>query len=726
MLKHTHSDGFSGGEVNQSKEQDLVSDEDKVNPAGKIASFEKGSDSNSLILSNFDDGKNLEKGKLVTFDDGKNVEKDGKNLDEKRFVVERDFMQLSGGSSKREIENDDEMNSSEKRPKLDNETQTLDLSLSLPDVSLSLSASNGARFRDNDDGNSHSVSLKPSRSLGRSNSNNTQTTFSNDFSGGSMSYSYSHQFSHNPSCSMTRNSTENHEIWNAGEGTNGSVHSRFRPVGDSSVALVQSGRVNSDNSLSFFPSELVARTGMDGQSGGSVQRPRLSTRPDKILQEVASESITIMAQRIEEVTDETIVSTKEYLKKLITVPALKDELVRLQLRLERRLDLTSENLSKANKNQLEILVSIRTSLDSFLSVQNRLPTKELVEIFLYERCKNVTCKRVLPVEDCECKICSTTKGFCSGCMCPVCQNFDCAYNTCSWVGCDVCSHWCHAVCGLQKNLIKPGKSLKGPAGTTEIQFHCMSCGHASEMFGFIKDVFKSCADQWSLETLRKELDCVWKIFRGSSDFKGKELHLKVGEMISKLDNKVMSPSDVCLFILQFFNYTDGISEFPTSVLQSTVVPLSRANPTPTSFYNSGTLPLQNDIKPPMINDNSLKIEDEWSVKSSKVAGFDSVDSLVRIKEAEASMYQNKADEARKEADGYKQMIRINLEKLDEEYATKIAKLCLSESEERKKQKVEEFKVLENAHIEYHKMKMRMQSEIAGLLQRMENTKKQWV
>lgn len=128
----------------------------------------------------------------------------------------------------------------------------------------------------------------------------------------------------------------------------------------------------------------------------------------------------------------------------------------------------------------------------------------------------------------------------------------------------------------------------------------------------------------------------------------------------------------------------------------------------------------------MVNGNNMMIEDEWSVKSTKKDGFDNMESLVRIKEAEARMFQNKADEARKEAEGYKRMIRMNIDKLDQEYTTKIDKLCLSESEERKKQKVEEFKVIENAHIEYHKMKMRMQAEIAGLLQRMENTKKQWV
>lgn len=280
--------------------------------------------------------------------------------------------------------------------------------------------------------------------------------------------------------------------------------------------------------------------GLESIDGG---RMRKLSRPERILREIVSESIPLMAQIVQEFPDETVESTKEHLKNLITEK--REELVGLQNRLQRRSDLTSETLSKSNKNQLEMLVAIKMGLTSFLSNKNRLPTVELVEIFLLTRCRNVNCKRLLPVEDCDCKICSTKKGFCSECMCPVCLNFDCASNTCSWVGCDVCSHWCHASCGIQRNLIKPGPK-------TEMQFHCLGCGHASEMFGFVKDVFMSCAKNWDLDTLIKELDCVRKIFRGSEDFKGRELHLNADKMVSKLEKKMMSPSDVCSTIFQFF------------------------------------------------------------------------------------------------------------------------------------------------------------------------------
>jgi len=175
---------------------------------------------------------------------GKEVISESLNQDDR--WVERDFLQLNetrGNSSKREVEEEIERENREKKPKL----ETLNLSLALPDVSLSLTASNALQNADPPS----MARPKPTRSiqsLGPSN-NNTQTTCSNDFTAASLSYSYSHPFSHNPSCSLTRNSTENYEysvgretdqIWYGGEGTNGSVHSRFKPIGDG-VALSNHG-----------------------------------------------------------------------------------------------------------------------------------------------------------------------------------------------------------------------------------------------------------------------------------------------------------------------------------------------------------------------------------------------------------------------------------------------------------------------------------------------------
>ncbi|XP_043695429.1 protein OBERON 3-like [Telopea speciosissima] len=701
-------------------------------------------------------------------------------------LVERDFLQLNGvraAGTKRELDQEIEREMREKKAKL----ETLNLSLALPDVSLSLTSSPNA------DHFAHPKPTRSTQSLAPSN-NNTRTASSDDFTAASLSYSYSVPFSHNPSCSLfTRNSTENYEyseshqkdtdhIWYCGEGTNGSVHSRFRPVGDGSVVLANHGggggfghqlmqsnrqinkdssnslyRTTSSDNQSFLPSELPARpkkedtASMDSRGRASRKnsdgsRARKLTRPERILLEIVSDSIPVMAQILQELPDETIESAKEHMSNLIGSPEKREELTNLQNRLERRSDLTFETLSKSHRDQLEILVAIKTGLVNYISGKNRLPMTELVEIFLLMRCRNVNCsyKGLLPVDDCDCKICSTKKGFCSACMCPVCLNFDCASNTCSWVGCDACSHWCHASCGIQRNLIRPGPNLKGSAGTTEMQFYCLGCDHASEMFGFVKDVFLCCAKDWGLETLKKELDCVRKIFRGSENFKEKELQSKAEETLLKLENKIISPSEACDSILQFFKY--GASAIPGSgasskdltlaqiCQQADVVSLSTTSPpSKSTTYNMSSSSGRPNLLPNDVNQNILtgaltrerRVEDELE-STLKKDGFDSLESIVRIKEAEARMFQSHADEARREAEGYRRMVRIKSEKLEEEYAGKLAKLCLQETEERRRKKLEELKNLENSHCDYYKMKLRMQDQIAGLLERMEATKKQWV
>ncbi|XP_038686877.1 protein OBERON 3 isoform X2 [Tripterygium wilfordii] len=705
------------------------------------------------------------------------------DLDQDDVRVERDFLSLSesrGNSSKRDVEEAVEgENSREKKQKL----ESLNLSLSLPDVSLSLGASTAG---------DPVVRPKPSwsvQSLAPS-TNNTQTTFSNDFS---MSRSYSHQFSHNPSCSMTRNSTENYDysigrddrIWCGGEGTNGSVHSRFRPIGgDGGVALndhfggggggtggvvSMQGNRNKDSSnslyrttssdnLSFFPSELPAKLLAETLSGDSRRRnsenlrglesvdegiARKLSRPERILREIVSESIPDVAQVIQKLPHETLELTKAYLKNLILLPEKEEELAGLQNRLERRSDLTKETLSKAEKDQLNILVAVRMGLASFLSGKVCLPTNELVETFLFMRCRNVNCKSLLPVDDCDCKFC-LNKGFCSSCMCPLCMKFDSANNTCSWVGCDVCSHWCHAACGLQKNLIRPGPSLKGPAETTEMQFHCIGCNHHSEMLGFVKDVFLCCAKDWGLETLMKELDCVRKIFKGSEDFKGKELHVKADELFCKLESKAMSPSDACNFITKFFNYFPASGGSSSELMPAQPVhakDVARNLPAPPTTlppkytYKISSSSEQRDLSSNELHRNELKslllgdlkIDDQLRFgKLSKKDTFESLESIIRIKEAEARMFQSKADEARREAEGYRRMMQAKSEKMEEDYSQKLAKLCLHETEDKRKKKLEELRTLESSHCDYYNMKLRMQAEIAGLLERMEATKHQLV
>ncbi|CAL1408073.1 unnamed protein product [Linum trigynum] len=744
--------------------------------------------------------------------------------------VERDFLNLSetksNSSSKRNSRDEDAEEEEEagmeiekkekvkekKKPKLEG---SLNLSLALPDVSLSLTAAAASNALQNGvkpkpvAGFVASASVAPAPSF-----NNTQTTCSDDFTAPySLSCSFSHAFSHNPSCSMTRNSTENYDysvgrddpIWCGGEGTNGSVHSRFRPIGEGILALHNNnngginggfgmlqgnrvsnkescinnsvGRATSSDNISFFPSELPARPRMDtypadfrkresenmrgledGDGGGGGRGRNQLSRPERIVREIVSESVPVMAQIIQELTQEMLNSIKDYVKSLVSMADKREELISLQSRLGRRSDLTKESLLKCQKDQLEILVAVKMGLASSVSGKVRLATTELIEMFLFVRCRNVNCKSILPVEDCECKFCSANNGFCSSCMCPVCMKFDCASNTCSWVGCDVCSHWCHAACGIQKNLIRPGPSLKGPPGTNEIQFHCIACNHASEMFGFVKDVFTCCAKDWGFETLLKELDCVRKIFKGSDDFKGKELHTKADGLISKLESKLISPSDACHIILKFFDYADRLPDFPagpsakemmprntessfrkeaaTPIPQHSSLPPRYAtynnnninnsnNDTNNSVSGSSTGRLGNELLKTALLRGDLKIEDEYRLAARK-DGFESLETIVRIKEAESRMFQSKADEARREAEGLRRMIQMRTEKFEDEYEHKLSKLSLQETNEKRKKKLDELKKLENSHCDYYNMKMRMQAEIAGLLAKMEATKQQWV
>ncbi|KAL5162432.1 Protein OBERON 3 [Glycine soja] len=677
--------------------------------------------------------------------------------------VERDFLSLSEtreASSNRSIEEEceREKNDGSKKQKL----ETLSLSLALPDVSLSLTASNALQNGD------QLVRPKPCKPSTRTTT--TINSCSNDYTAASVSHSYSHPFSHNQSCSLTRNSTENFEyshskddqIWHCGEGTNGSVHSRFKPIGDG-VALANYSfmqgnsqyKATSSDNQSFFPSELPARVRFEGQSecsrgnnsgdlrglegvnGGKMQ---FSTS-ERVLRDIVSESIPAMALTFQEFTEEVITSIKEHLKGLIEMPEKKGELESLQNQLGRRSDLTRETLSNSHKQQLEILASIKMGLGSFLSGQFQF--MEMVDVFLYMRCRNVNCKSLLPVDDCDCKICSGNKGFCSSCMCPVCMSFDCASNTCSWVGCDVCSHWCHAACAIQRNLIKPGPSLKGPSGTSEVQFHCIGCGHASEMYGFVKDVFVCCGKDWGLETLAKELDCVRRIFQGSEDRKGKELHIKTENMLLKLHAKLVSPLDACNHIIQFFNYTDGMSEFPPSV-SSKDLSTSKANltmdttsslPQSTSLMPIYTFDMsytrsndvqQKDLKSSLLSEQKKETDFHLEPLLGKGEGLESLESIVRIKEVEARMFQNKADEARREAEGFQKMIKTKAAQMEEEYAERIGKICLHEAEEKWKKKFDELNVLQNSHYDYFNMKNRMQDEIHGLLKRIEATKQQRV
>lgn len=109
-------------------------------------------------------------------------------------------------------------------------------------------------------------------------------------------------------------------------------------------------------------------------------------------------------------------------------------------------------------------------------------------------------------------------------------------------------------------------------------------------------------------------------------------------------------------------------------------------------------------------------------RSSEKPVFDELDSIIRIKQAEATMFQSRADDARREAEGLSRIAVAKSKKIEEEYNARIAKLRLAEADEMRKQKFEELQGLERAHREYFNMKIRMETDIKDLLLKMEATK----
>ncbi|RYR72339.1 hypothetical protein Ahy_A02g006544 [Arachis hypogaea] len=104
--------------------------------------------------------------------------------------------------------------------------------------------------------------------------------------------------------------------------------------------------------------------------------------------------------------------------------------------------------------------------------------------------------------------------------------------------------------------------------------------------------------------------------------------------------------------------------------------------------------------------------------------FDELESVVKIKQAEAKMFQSRADDARREAEGLKRIALEKSEKIDEEYTQQIAKLRLGETKEMRRQKLEKLQALERANLEYFNMKRRMEADpIKDLLSNMETTKR---
>ncbi|XP_020104322.1 protein OBERON 4 [Ananas comosus] len=452
---------------------------------------------------------------------------------------------------------------------------------------------------------------------------------------------------------------------------------------------------------------------------------------ERIVAKIVSEPLHLSGRMLQEMTEPSIAYLKETICEMITSADKTGQITALQVALKRRSDLNVEMLPKCNRVLLEILVALKTGLPDFILKASSITISDLVDIFLDLKCCNLACRNMLPVDDCDCKVCMQKNGFCSACMCLVCSKFDMASNTCGWVGCDVCLHWCHTDCGLRHSLIKNGGSGPRAHGNNEMQFHCIACNHPSEMFGFVKEVFKTCAKDWKAETLTKELQYVRRIFSSSIDERGKRLRDVAQQMLVKLEDKAKH-SEVIKYVMAFFS--DSESNFSISPTKSRTI-----------AEGSSMIPSSNEGPkwvPSGLSDRVANLENAGSLSSMefKRAGgqignvkqqndfekkpvVDELDSVVKFKQAEAKMYQERADDARREAEGLKRIVLAKNIRIEEDYNSRIAKLRLGEAEERRKQKLEELQVIERAQRDYLDLKIRMETDIRDLLLKMEAAKR---
>lgn len=455
---------------------------------------------------------------------------------------------------------------------------------------------------------------------------------------------------------------------------------------------------------------------------------------ERVISKIVSDPLNCTGRMLQEMTGNSRAYLREAISEIIINADKRGQIVALQEALKKRQDMNSEILQRCPRVLLEILVAIRTGLPDFVKKSNSIATPDLVDIFLNLKCRNLSCQSVLPVVDCDCKICKQKNGFCSSCMCIVCLKFDTASNTCSWVGCDVCLHWCHTDCGLRRSFIRKGGAGSRAHGTNEMQFHCGACGHPSEMYGFVKEVFRTCAKQWRVEALIRELQYVERIFSASDDVRGRRVRDFVKQMLIKLENRAYY-SEVIKYVIAFFSDDNpNMGSGPLVPLKG--IPCSTAegiNGIPSSSRTATWLPSVTLEGVPFLQKAGVVSTTGSQSMSRKIAetGFqavnnkpvsDELDGLVRLKQAEANMYQERVNEARKEAESLKNIVMVKYARIEEHYATQMSELHINELQERRKQNIEELQVIERSYHQFLSMKTRMKDNIRELLLKMEATK----
>ncbi|RVW20747.1 Protein OBERON 4 [Vitis vinifera] len=589
--------------------------------------------------------------------------------------------------------------------------EPLDLSLSLPDVLLPIASHDAIPAAPGSPSYTRSV-----QSL-----SNTFLTNSDGFTA-SMSFSGSQHFVHNPSCSLTHNSLDNYEqsvgsrpifqgidqishgAWQGQTSNepkhkevplysrmlmngNGSLHhsqaaegvrngnsrqgQHLKAEGSSKLPIGLDRQLSFQKQLSGVQPWHHNDVRSPSQSIGSRETGKEYSKDKEVLREKNGGSLYRSGSFKDQ--EQLPIGGADFVETIIArIVSEPMHLSAIQKALGNRSDITLEMLSKSHRAHLEILVALKTGLEDFLQQNSSIPSSELGEIFLNLRCRNLNCRSPLPVDE----------------------------------------------FGLGVMFVFIGAMLIVAYENHSLEMAVVKLG--------LKEVFQNFARDWSAETLSRELEYVKRIFRPSEDVRGRKLHDIADQMLARLAfNSQIHLPEIYNYIMSFLTESDSAKFVHT--------PLS-GKELPASNFPGKEIPNKNQVQ---AHNGTAGTSQEatwrnsaYSEKSPQVAEkcskdpvFDELESIVRIKQAEAKMFQSRADDARREAEGLRRIAVAKNEKIEEEYTSRIAKLRLVETEEMRKQKLEELHSLERAHREYYNMKMRMEEDIKDLLLKMEATKR---
>ncbi|KAK9018012.1 hypothetical protein V6N11_001002 [Hibiscus sabdariffa] len=433
------------------------------------------------------------------------------------------------------------------------------------------------------------------------------------------------------------------------------------------------------------------------------------------LRDIARERVDVISEKMQHLPDEYIVELKNQLKAILEGSGgsqNKEEFLVLQKYVQSRSDLTAKTLIRAHRSQLEILVAINMGIQAFLHPNVSLSQTSLIEVFVYKRCRNIACQNQLPADDCTCEICANRNGFCNLCMCVICNKFDFEVNTCRWIGCDLCSHWTHTDCAIRDGQICTGPSVKSAAGPTEMLFRCRACNRPSELLGWVKDVFQHCAPAWDKEALMRELDFVSRIFRGSDDPRGKKLFWKCEDLLEKMRGG-LAESAACRSILVFFQelgldsptrqeYVEGgrliapqdACNRIADVVQEAIRKMEMVADEKMRLFKKARLSL--DACERELEDKAKEVAELKLERQRKKLQIEELEKIVRLKQAEADMFQLKANEAKREAERLQRIALAKADKSEEDYASSYLKQRLSEAEAEKQFLFEKIKLQESS------------------------------